>query len=119
MPKGHFDALMSYAKDPTIPQAEELTGRFADAVNYLKLGYALYAEFAAKTVSLVITDNGKKLVIESEPPTEIPKPGVEVADKLAEKYPELKYRIDGKDHNYGCPLNPYSKLHSGTCSCNP
>ena len=42
----HFDAITSWAKDPNIPQGEELTGRFADAVNYLKLGYALYIENA-------------------------------------------------------------------------
>ena len=40
----HFDAIMSYAKDPNIPQGEAMEGRFADAVNYLKLGYALYKE---------------------------------------------------------------------------
>jgi len=40
----HIDAISSYAKDKDIPQAEELTGRFADAVNYLSLGYALYKE---------------------------------------------------------------------------
>ena len=40
----HVDAILSAAKDPNIPQAEPLVGRFADAVNYLKLGYALYSE---------------------------------------------------------------------------
>jgi len=35
----HVAAILSYAKDPNIPQAEDLSGRFADAVNYLKLGY--------------------------------------------------------------------------------
>ena len=35
----HVAAILSYAKDPDIPQAEDLSGRFADAVNYLKLGY--------------------------------------------------------------------------------
>ena len=40
----HIDAITSLAKDPNIPQAEEIIGRFADAINYLQLGYALYRE---------------------------------------------------------------------------
>lgn len=40
----HIDAITSYAKSDTIPQAEPLDGRFADAINYLKLGYALVKE---------------------------------------------------------------------------
>lgn len=40
----HVDAITSLAKDPSIPQAEAIEGRFADAVNYLKLGFALVAE---------------------------------------------------------------------------
>jgi len=40
----HIDAIQSFSKDPCIPQAEAIAGRFADAVNYLKLGYALVAE---------------------------------------------------------------------------
>jgi hypothetical protein len=35
----HVAAILSYAKNPDIPQAEKLSGRFADAINYLKLGY--------------------------------------------------------------------------------
>jgi len=35
----HVAAILSYAKDPNIPQAEDLDGRFADAINYLKLGF--------------------------------------------------------------------------------
>lgn len=38
----HIDAISSQAKDPTIPQAEPIIDRFADAINYLYLGYALY-----------------------------------------------------------------------------
>jgi len=37
----HVAAILSYAKDPNIPQAEDLDGRFADAMNYLKLGFYL------------------------------------------------------------------------------
>ena len=37
-------AIMSYAKDPSIPQAEDIEGRFADAMNYLKLGFYILKE---------------------------------------------------------------------------
>lgn len=40
----HFDSIMALAKDPNIPQAEHIKGRFCDALNYLKLGYALYVD---------------------------------------------------------------------------
>tara|TARA_R110002051_G_scaffold303115_1_gene371766 strand:- start:4347 stop:4724 length:378 start_codon:yes stop_codon:yes gene_type:complete len=40
----HVAAIMSYAKDPTIPQAEDIEGRFADAMNYLKLGFYILKE---------------------------------------------------------------------------
>lgn len=40
----HIDAITAYAKDNSIPQAEALIGRFSDALNYMKLGYALYKE---------------------------------------------------------------------------
>lgn len=40
----HIDAITSLAKDPAIPQAEAIEGRFADAINYLKLGFALVNE---------------------------------------------------------------------------
>jgi len=43
----HVDAIASLAKDPTIPQAEAIIGRFADAQNYLDLGWALYNEIVA------------------------------------------------------------------------
>lgn len=37
----HVTAIMSFAKNPAIPQAETLDGRFADAYNYIELGYGL------------------------------------------------------------------------------
>lgn len=40
----HVDALMAAVKNSTTPQAEPLEGRFADAVNYLKLGFPLFFE---------------------------------------------------------------------------
>lgn len=38
----HVDSIVAYAKDPKIPQGEAMVGRFADAINYLCLGWALY-----------------------------------------------------------------------------
>jgi|13_taG_2_1085334.scaffolds.fasta_scaffold26793_3 hypothetical protein len=40
----HVAAILSYAKDPNIEQAEPLDGRFADAINYLKLGFHMLQE---------------------------------------------------------------------------
>ena len=40
----HVAAIMSYAKDPEIPQAESIEGRFADAMNHLKLGFFILKE---------------------------------------------------------------------------
>ena len=38
----HVSAIAAAAKSPDIPQAEPLIGRFADAINYLELGWALF-----------------------------------------------------------------------------
>jgi hypothetical protein len=40
----HIDAITAALSRPDIPQAESVESRFADAVNYLKLGYALVVE---------------------------------------------------------------------------
>lgn len=40
----HVDSISAYAKDPKIPQGEAMIGRFADAINYLCLGWALYQD---------------------------------------------------------------------------
>ena len=40
----HVAAILSYAKDENIEQAEPLSSRFADAINYLKLGYHMIKE---------------------------------------------------------------------------
>lgn len=40
----HVAAILSYAKNPDIDQAEPLDSRFADAINYLKLGYHMVKE---------------------------------------------------------------------------
>lgn len=38
----HISSIMSYAKDPSIEQGEKMQGRFADAMNYLKLMHSMY-----------------------------------------------------------------------------
>ena len=40
----HVDAITSIMTQPDLPVSEAPPGRFADAVNYLKLGYALLQE---------------------------------------------------------------------------
>lgn len=40
----HIDSITAALCNPEIPQAEDVEGRFADAVNYLKLGWALIEE---------------------------------------------------------------------------
>jgi len=40
----HVLALANYAKDPDIEQAEGIEGRFADALNYIRIGYSLDLE---------------------------------------------------------------------------
>lgn len=40
----HVMALCSHAKDPDIKQAEGIEGRFADALNYIRIGYSLNEE---------------------------------------------------------------------------
>jgi hypothetical protein len=40
----HVSALITYAKDPSVEQAESISGRFADALNYIRIGYSLDKE---------------------------------------------------------------------------
>lgn len=40
----HVDAVTSALCQPGLPQAEAIIGRFADLINYCKLGYALISE---------------------------------------------------------------------------
>lgn len=40
----HVDAITSIMTKPELPVSEEPPGRFADAVNYLRLGYAILKE---------------------------------------------------------------------------
>lgn len=47
----HIDAITSVMTRPDLPVAEAPLGRFSDAINYLKLGYALFTEDQAMTRS--------------------------------------------------------------------
>lgn len=40
----HIQAILSHAHNPDMHQAEPIQSRYADAMNYLYLGYALYKE---------------------------------------------------------------------------
>jgi hypothetical protein len=40
----HVDAILTIMTQPDLPVSEAPPGRFADGVNYLKLGYALLQE---------------------------------------------------------------------------
>lgn len=40
----HIDAITSIMTRPDLPVSEEPTGRFADAINYLRLGFAILSE---------------------------------------------------------------------------
>ena len=40
----HIDAITSIMTKPELPVSEEPPGRFADAINYLRLGFAILKE---------------------------------------------------------------------------
>lgn len=40
----HIDAIVAVMTQPDLPQAEAPPGRFADAINYLRLGFAILNE---------------------------------------------------------------------------
>lgn len=64
----HVDAVTAALCDPSIPQAEAILGRFADNVNYLKLGFALVTEVAGAT-----TDRPSPLPAPAgRPPSSVP-----------------------------------------------
>lgn len=45
----HVDAILAIMTRPDLPMAEAPLGRFADAVNYLRLGFALLEDDATAT----------------------------------------------------------------------
>ena len=40
----HIQAILTHAGNPNMHQAEPILSRYADAINYLLLGYALYVD---------------------------------------------------------------------------
>ena len=40
----HIQAILSHASNPNMHQAEPIMSRYADAINYLTLGFALHIE---------------------------------------------------------------------------
>lgn len=46
----HVDAIVTHMGQPDLPVSEEMSGRFADAINYLKLGYAIMRDEDAPVV---------------------------------------------------------------------
>jgi hypothetical protein len=64
----HIDAILSIMTRPDLPQAEEPPGRFADAINYLRLGYALLHERqCAESSSPVVAAASQVLSVPAEP----------------------------------------------------
>lgn len=50
----HIDAIVSIMAKPNLPVSEAPAGRFADAINYLRLGYALLQERDEREQSIPI-----------------------------------------------------------------
>lgn len=44
----HIQAILSHAGDPYMHQAEPIDSRYADAINYLFLGFAMLVEDSSK-----------------------------------------------------------------------
>ena len=49
----HFDAITAIMAHPDLPVSEAPSGRFADAINYLRLGWALLAERSSSAAPTV------------------------------------------------------------------
>jgi len=104
----HVDAVTSALCRPDLPQAEAILGRFADLINYAKLGYALIEERAGKTPCAC----GETDTCANCPPH------VQDAVKAAEQSRPLTcqslYTEDGR--TYRCSRAAgHSGSHSGTC----
>jgi hypothetical protein len=50
----HVDSVSTWAKNPNAPQGEPIVGRFADIINYCKLGYAIEVEEAEEHMRAAI-----------------------------------------------------------------
>lgn len=52
----HIDAILSIMNQPNLPVSEAPIGRFADALNYLKLGWAILQERTAQQAAYIKYD---------------------------------------------------------------
>ena len=46
----HIQAILTHAGDPNMPQAEPMLTRYADAINYLLLGFSLLQDRPKKDI---------------------------------------------------------------------
>jgi len=46
----HIQAILTHAGDPYMPQAEPIESRYADAINYLLLGFSLIQDRPKKDI---------------------------------------------------------------------
>lgn len=53
----HVSSIKAYVKNPAGVQAEPMIGRFADAINYLELGYALMLDTIVPTYTPPLKDS--------------------------------------------------------------
>lgn len=62
----HIDAITSVMTRPDLPVAEAPLGRFSDAINYLKLGYALMLERDGATTKSNLTLSSPSVPVAEE-----------------------------------------------------
>jgi hypothetical protein len=102
----HIDAIVSIMTKPHLAVSEAAEGRFADALNYLRLGYALLREREQPTVGMYRPELGTQVEI----PESRTAFDAEVANVLAtaEGYSLPIAQADG----FGYTLAPHAK-HGG------
>jgi len=57
----HIDAITSIMTQPDLPVSEEPKGRFADAINYLRLGFAILDEREHSGTDQPVADRARLL----------------------------------------------------------
>lgn len=57
----HIDAITSIMTRPDLPMAEAAEGRFADAINYLRLGWAILQEPKESASESMTTGDGSQV----------------------------------------------------------
>jgi hypothetical protein len=65
----HIDAIISIMAKPDLPRAEAAPGRFADAINYLRLGFALLRERESAASTSPVVDAVSPAPLSPEVPT--------------------------------------------------